>query len=366
MEKWSWNKMIDKKTKLWILIGALIVITIILIIFIKKPKEETEKLEVAVIIPLTGPGSSEGKDLLNGLLLAEEKFSPNIVLHVEDSQGKAIEGISAAKKLLDIKDIDVIVAFQSSVAIPLLTLADQYDKPLLVTGVAQDEFTKRSKNSFRLFSPARQYAAMAAEFANDMGFENVSTLTIHDEYGESIKEHFKKNFKGNIVREENFEVLERDFRTILIKISNTEAIYSVGYNIHWVSLFKQRKELGKDVMFISNQNMVSTFVQSQVGDLLTNAYATVPPSTLDNDKTKGFREEYTKKYGYEPDWVAPFGYDIVLVLDAIQKNNKNPIDAFHEIKVEGLNGLISFDEEGESNIPLVIVQAKDGELFIDN
>jgi len=331
------------------------------VLSVREP-EGTAKLQVAVIIPLTGPSSLEGEDLLNGLLLAKEEFNADIVLHIEDSQGKTMEGITAAKKLLDTKDIDVIVSFQSSVAIPLLALADQYDKPLVVTAVAQDEFAQKSKNAFRLFSPAREYAAIAAEFANNMGFENVSTLTIHDEYGESIKEHFKKNFRGNIAYEESFEVSERDFRTILMKISDSEAIYSVGYNIHWVSLFKQREELGKNIVFISNQNMVSKFVQSQVGDLLTNAYATVPPSTLINNKTKEFIEEYTEKYGREPDWVAPFGYDIVLILDAVQKSGKNPINALHDIQVEGLNGPISFDEDGESNIPLVIVRAKNGDV----
>lgn len=349
-----------KSIIIWIIIIIVLVGIIILVSYKKPVPGEKEKLEVAVIIPLTGSGSSEGEDLLNGMLLAEEEFNPNIVLYVEDSQGKATEGIAAAKKLLDTKDIDIIVSFQSSVSIPLLALADQYDKPLLVTAVAQDEFTQRSKNAFRLFPPARQYATVAAEFADKMGFDKVSVLTIHDEYGESVKELFKKNFKGNIVHEESFEVPERDFRTILTKIADSDAVYSVGYNIHWVSLFEQRKELGQNIIFISNQNMVSKFVQSQVGDLLTNAYATVPPSTLNSGEIKDFIEEYTKKYAHEPDWVAPFGYDIILILDAVQKSGKEPIESLYKIEVNGLNGLISFDEKRETNIPLVIIEAENG------
>ena len=92
-----------------ILIIIIIIIVILVVAFVIQEPEE-DKLEVAVIIPLTGPGSSEGKDLLNGLLLAEEKLSPDIILHVEDSQGKATEGITAAKKLLDTKDIDILVS----------------------------------------------------------------------------------------------------------------------------------------------------------------------------------------------------------------------------------------------------------------
>ncbi len=347
----------------WIAIVIIIVIIVLFAaVFSQRESKETNKLQVAVIIPLTGPGSSEGQDLLSGLLLAKEKINPNIVLNIEDSQGKAAEGITAAKKLLDTRNIDVIVSFQSSVAVPLLSLADQYNTPLLVTAVAQDEFTQKSRNAFRLFSLARQYATVAAEIANNTGFKNISTLTIHDEYGESTKENFKENFKGNIIYEEKFEVSERDFRTILTKISDSEAVFSVGYNVHWVSLFEQRKELGKDITFISNQNMTSKFVQSKVGDLLTDAFAAVPPSTLNTDKTKDFMQGFTKKYGHEPDWVAPFGYDIVLVLDAVQKNGKKPTKALHEIEIEGLNGAISFDKEGESHIPLIVIEAEKGNI----
>lgn len=359
--------MINRTTKIFI--GIIILVILIGAVSIFNPEKNTPvgalikeatKLEVAVIIPLTGPASPTGEDFLNGLLLAEEKFNPDVILHVEDSQSNAKDGISAAKKLLDTKDIDVIVSLQSAVVIPLLSIADQYDKPLVATAVAQDEFAQTSKNAFRLFPPARQYAAMASEFANERGFENISTLTIHDEYGESIREHFKENFEGNIPYEEKFEVAERDFRTILIKISDSEAVYSVGYNLHYVSLFRQREELGKNITFISNQNMVSSLVISEVGNLLTNAYATIPPSTLLTYEANEFAEEFAEKYGRNPDWGAPFGYDILLVLDAVQKSGKNPIDALHEIEVNGLNGLISFDEYGEVNIPLVIVQAENG------
>ncbi len=125
-------------------------------------------------------------------------------------------------------------------------------------------------------------------------------------------------------------------------------------------MFEQRQELGKDIPFISNQNMVSSFVKSKVGELFTNAYATIPPSTLITKQTNEFVDEYNKKYGRKPDWGAPFGYDTVLILDAVQKSSKKPIDALHEIRVSGLNGLIRFDEEGEANIPLVVVEVKDG------
>jgi ABC-type branched-subunit amino acid transport system substrate-binding protein len=348
-----------------IIVWFIIIIVVIGIIVVTTHKRQPEgggmkKLEVAVVIPLTGSNSSLGEDFLNGLLLAKEKINPDIILNIEDSKSNANDGIMAAKKLLDTKNIDVIVSLQSAVVIPLLAIADQYDKPLIATAVAQNEFTQKSKNAFRLFPPAKQYTSLAAEFASKMGFNKVSTLTIHDEYGESIKEQFKKDFKGSIPHQENFEVSEQDFRTILTKISDSEAIYSVGYDIHWVNLFKQREELGKNITFISNQNMTSNFVKSRVGSLLTNAYATVPESVLVNEKTKEFSEEYTKKYGHEPDWGAPFGYDILLILDAIQKNGKKPIDALHEIKIDGLNGSISFGENREANIPLVVVRAKDG------
>lgn len=315
-------------------------------------------------MPLTGPSASTGIDFQNGILLAKEKFGQNIDLYFEDNQSIATASVTGAKKLLDTQDIDIIVSITSLAAMPLLSVADSYDKPILATAVTADSFTQKSKNSFRLFPTAEDYATKAAELANKEGFDNISTLTIHDEYGDAIKQQFKNIFGGSIPLQESFEIGESDFRTSLSKISdsNSGVVYTVGYDIHGVNILEQREELGKKLILISNQNMTSNYVISKVGDLFKSIYATVPKSTLLTKTSSEFSQNYFNKYNRQPDWSAPFGYDTVQILDAIQKSGKKPIDALHEIKVNGLNGEISFDQNQESHISLISVQVKNGVL----
>jgi len=351
--------------KLFLLsIGIIIIILIIvLLIFLNTRKEENNNnLKIAVVIPLTGAVSEPGQDFLNGLMLAKEKLnSNNIDLYIEDSQSDAKDGVMACKKLLDTQDVDIIVSMQSAVVMPILSLADQYNKPLLATLISQNEFTQKSKNAFRLFTYAEQDAGLMADFANKKGYKKVSIVAINDEYGQSMAKYFKEKFKGSIIYEEKFEASESDFRTILAKTSGSDATYFLGYNPHYINFFKQREELGNNITILSNENMASNYIRSQVGSLYKNLYATAPPTIL-SDNIKEFKDEYYKKYGKMPDWTAPYGYDAYLVLDAIQKSGKKPIDALHQIKIQGLNGPISFDEKGESYLPLVVIEAKNGNV----
>jgi ABC-type branched-subunit amino acid transport system substrate-binding protein len=331
-----------------------------------KNKSETssdvKNLKVAMVIPLTGSLAQLGEDFLNGINLVKEKINPNVILYIEDSQSNAKDGISAARKILDTEQVDVMVSMQSAVVMPLLTIADQYGKPLIATTISQDEFTQKSKNAFRLFFPASKNAALAAELANQKGFKRVSILAINDEYGQSMKKFFELNFKGQIIHKENFDPAERDFRTVLKKMEDSEAIYFLGYNPHYIELFKQREELGEDITLISNENMASNYIKSQVGNLYKNFYAVTPAATIESDKTQAFREEFNKKYGHYPDWMAAFGYDMMLVLDAVGKTGGSPIDALYKIKVDGLNGTISFDANREIGSSLIIVEPENGVL----
>jgi len=346
------------KKKFNTLTGVIFILLIISLSSCQSTVKESNQLEVGVVIPLTGPVSQTGEDFMNGMFLAQDKLNSNVKLNIEDSQSNPKSGVSAARKLLDTKNIDVMVSLQSSVVIAVLPLADEKNIPLIAAAISQDEFTSLSENAFRLFYPAREDGGMAAELANDKSYKKVAIFNVQDEFGESMRKHFKKNFNGEITQEEAFLVSDRDFRTSLTKVSDdTDAVFFIGYIPHQIEFFNQKKELGKEFVVISNLIITSQLVIEEVGDIINNSYAIVPISTtFESDESKIFVEEFTAKYGKAPDWAAPFGYDMVLTLDAIQKSNKSPKEALYEIDIKGLNGQINFDEQRETNIPLTIIE----------
>jgi len=341
-------------------IGLVGVLILFVFLFNIAGTEKLGKMQVLAVIPLTGPTAPIGEDFLKGMELAMEKHDMGFELVLEDSQSQAKAAVTAAKKALETRKVDVVVSLQSSVAVPLVALAEEHNKPLLATVVSNDGFAKSSRNAFRLFPNGSESAALAAGFAHSQGFGNASTITIMDEYGQTMRDEFVKNFPGVIDAQESFEAGNQDFRTALLKTRDSEAVYFIGLASHYASFLRQREETGAGTIVISNQDLVSEFTKSNVGTLLDNAFATVPVSMVGNERTEEFSKEFEVKFGRKPDFGAMFGYDMALVLDAVEKSGKNPMEALHEIEVDGLNGTLSFDEDGEVDIELAVVEASDG------
>ncbi|MCX6804349.1 MAG: penicillin-binding protein activator [Candidatus Diapherotrites archaeon] len=325
---------------------------------------DSNLLRVGLVVPLTGAVSQLGNDFVNGFMLAKDDLNnPHIRVYVEDSQSTAVGGVNAAKKLLDVQNVDVLVSLQSAVVMPVLDIADDYNVPLIATLISANNFTQRSKNAFRLYSPAKQNAELMADFANKQSFQTVSFLTVLDEYGQSMKESFKEKFNGQILFDESFEVGQQDYRTFLMKLPDNSVLFFVGYNQHYINLLKERQELGKKITILSNENFVSKYLQSQSGLLLTDGYAVAPVSILFITQNNKFNNDFAKKYSHAPDFLSPFGYDVFMVLDKTEKNGKPLASALYEVKINGLTGVASFDVNRESNPGLLVFKVEDGNVI---
>ena len=347
----------------------LVLITLIALIVIAfyfnkdDSSKEKDNLSVGVIAPLTGPVSAAGEDLVDWMMLANDKLNSSVVLYVEDSKSVGAEGVTAAEKLFNTHKIDILVSMQSAVVIPVVSIADRYNTPFIATAISKNEFTNMSQYTFRLFTPASLDAGMMANLANKLNMQNMAAIYIQDEYGTSMEEHFEKNFKGKITKKEAFSVSELDFKTILMKIDekSVDGVFFVGYNPHYIQLFKQIKELNKNITIITNNNAGGNFVRNMTGNLLNNAYAVLPVSTIDKNNT--FAEEYRKKYNKEPDWTAPFGYDIMLFLDYLQREKGNLTNSLYKIEIDGWNGKIHFDKNREISINMTTIYFDYGKII---
>lgn len=71
------------------------------------------KAKVGVVSYLTGPGASYGEAITNGLKLANKEITEagevELELKIEDSAGKQEEALSAAQKLMNSENVDIIV-----------------------------------------------------------------------------------------------------------------------------------------------------------------------------------------------------------------------------------------------------------------
>ena len=315
--------------------------------------QEKETLKVGVIAPMTGPASSLGEHFMNGFNLIENE---HLEIFVEDSKSNPAETITAAQKFVNVNNVDLIITLQASVSVPLAGYTE--DKvPLLGTIISDESFTRDYENTYNLFPLPEEEVGESLNFIELKKYKTAAVLTLNDKYGKSMNREFVQSYKGQVLANEEYGMMNKDISTQLLKIKNAnpEVVYFIGYPGHVVRFIETYKKLGIDIPVVSSMQLQGEYVKDQVGELLEdNMYSVTPTSTLNNTNNSEFITTYKTQYGKNPDWAAPFGYDLALVLKEISS-----ADELTKVEVNGLNGKVVFNEYGESKVPLVTIRAKD-------
>ena len=121
------------------LIGLFIAILLVSeLIYFNQPNKEKnndkEIIKIGVVYPMTGSASFMGTGAKNAVALFQDKMaSMNLKHHyefvLEDSQAQPSVGLSAAMKLINLDQVDVIVDTFSGVAIAIGNLTERAKIP---------------------------------------------------------------------------------------------------------------------------------------------------------------------------------------------------------------------------------------------
>ena len=363
--------MIKSRNKLvWVLIAILILAGVIIYVNNQKqPKDDV--IKIGAILPLTGATAQYGESLRDGMDLAKEelvKKGLNLEIYYEDSAGDPKQAISAYQNL-KLKDIDIIVSALSRSSMALVPIANNDKIPLIVTVVS----AKMEKTPYvlRFYPNDTGYADAHFSVINTTKYKKISVLYVNDEFGISLKDAIKRNAKEKgvqVVYEEDFEPGTKDYRTILLKVKETspDAVMVVGASpAEIIGPLKTMKELEINADFFEIATALSIkSVRSQTDS--EGAYTTAFPFVL-NKSGNEFREQYTKKYGKEPFFAAPFGYDIVNLISQAAKGKKvsgeELMNNIYGLKTfNSSNEEIQIKENGEINPSLYSVKIINGEL----
>ncbi|MFQ6043458.1 MAG: ABC transporter substrate-binding protein, partial [Candidatus Poribacteria bacterium] len=194
-----------------------------------------------------------------------------------------------------------------------------------------------------------------------------------NDYNKGLAKFFEEQFKalgGTIVASEAFtdEDKTTDFRALLTKIKSKrpEFLYSPNYYTASAPIMMQAKELGLDVPTgggdgWDSPKLVEIGGEDVEGGVFTNHFSKEDP----RPEVQNFIEKYEEKYKTEPDALASLAYDAAFVLlSAIQKagslKGSDIRDALKMIRINGVTGNISFDENRNPVKSVVILQIKDG------
>ena len=329
-------------------------------------ESEISDTRVGAVLPVTGPGAFFGEQLRNGMKLANQEVGHN--LYIEDSETDPSTGVSAFQNLNSQHGLDIGVVAFSSVANAVLPKAEESGVPTIHTVVSASKVAAKSPQSFRYFTSGEQESPIIAEFAhNQLDIDTAGIIYPESEYGQSYQKAFQDSFTsmgGEVVVSESFPSRANDFRTQLTRIrsANPDAVLVVGLNKQLVTMLKQIEEMNINSTVLTNWILASPSVQDEVGDSDEGVYFTTPSYYLSSDdqteESKGFREQYRKKYDDNPSAYAAIGFDIVKLIERarerqVQKSPNGLTDALRNIKnFEAVMGELQVDSEGEITFPL--------------
>jgi branched-chain amino acid transport system substrate-binding protein len=204
---------------------------------------------------------------------------------------------------------------------------------------------------------------MANFFAANLKVKSIFILDDSGAYGVGIADSFQRQAEKNgikVLGRDQLNPKEADYTIILTKIKalKPDAIYYGGTSQAGVKLAKQAYEVIPDLIKGGGDGVHGASFQSGGGfPAIEGWYSTIAgPHLLEDPAMAGWVTNFMQKYGTLPGDYAVTAYDgALVVLDAIKRvaesgkavNRSNVRDAMQTTNLKTLQGVVSFDENGD-------------------
>lgn len=335
-----------------------------------------DKINIGILLPLTGSRSNAGADGRLGVELALEEVkntNPDIYkklsIQIEDDESKSTSAVNATKKLIEYNDTKIILGpLASSQALSVIPIANENKVLLLMPTVSSPKVSGAGKTIFRSGILADEQALKAAQYAlGQLRLKTFAVLYMEDETGEGYKSTFIQEVNktgGKILTVESYIPDNSDFRTGLLKIkeANPELIYVPSTSKALAVILRQMKELGVKTRVISNFGIEGNELLELAGDLANGVLYT----SISIDES--VREQFRNKYKKDINVVSALCYDgLMTIVKAIEVNkSSDPQELSHYLEtapsLPGITGGYSFNEKHDAKRNYIMKRIDKGQF----
>jgi branched-chain amino acid transport system substrate-binding protein len=333
---------------------------------------------VGVILPLTGDAAVYGQALKKGIDLAMEQLSAKgeavPALLFEDDRGQAAQSVTAARRLIDVEKVPLILGgAMSSTAEAIVPICNDSHVVLISPTATKPALTRMGHYFFRLW-PSDDYDGkiMAEAAYQKLHLRRISVLYINLAYGVGITQVFTHDFQalgGTIISSDGYTQGATDFRSLLTKIqaSNPDAIYLPGYVAEIANILKQASELGIKSRFLGVNSLYDPKLIEVAGPAAEGAVFTYPTFDPKSQQSvvASFVQAFKTKYGSDPDAFAAQGYDTLRVVARVRGAAGATGDEIRQKllslgRFDGPGGSFTFDANGDVQKELRLLTVKNG------
>lgn len=355
----------------------------LIFLFVASCGKKEVNIKIGVILSLSGNGAQYGKMIIDGMNLAiklsnennEQKFN----LIVEDDKTEPRDGVSAARKLINVDKVNIILGpIASSVALAVAPICQDNKVIMISPAASTPKLSNAGDFIFRIYPSDDYDGSFLADFSfNKLITNRASIIYLNNDFGVGLQNKFSEKYNelgGKILTTEPFPQGSSDFRNQLQKIKrdDSQVLFIIATVKEYATILRQMKELK------INRKIVApvTFDDPQIIDLAGNTaegvYYSRPffdPNSKD-DAVKMFISEFEREYGTEPSILHALGFDAIkLIVDQIKKNGLDTEkikSSLYELRdFPGASGKISFDENGDviKELQIMVIKNLRAEQF---
>lgn len=293
--------------------------------------ELPDKVRMAVVMPLSGPLTLNGEEVLQGAELAAELINAGggvagtteIELITGDSRCNPTDAVNATQRAIG-SGIDLYIGnYCSSAALATMPILEVEGIPQIVLAYAPSiTGSARTANSVRIGPSAGLQMAPLAKYAVGVdGNKTFAALAVNNDFGRSMAAAFEDAVKaqGGEVIDFQYYQFGADFSTNLTKIKNmgVDALLFVGLGNDTVSFTKSYDELGLEIPIYGGDNFSDEqYIEKQESKpqnlvfawLYDDGSARADDMAPQSEQIGEFVEAFTAKYGKKPTRNNVWGY----------------------------------------------------------
>lgn len=329
-------------------------------------ESSSESIKIGFIGPLTGDYANYGTLCKQAVQMAIEEINANggvngveIKLYAEDSEGDSQKALAAMEKLSSSDKVCAVIGpVLTGEAFSVAERAEAEGIVIITPSASHKDITNIGEYIFRTTPSDGLQGEVAGKYWYEvLGYRKLAVLYAKNDYSQGLYESMSEAFTaegGKIVATATFMVGDKDFKTQLTNLKNTdaEAIYIPDYTAEMAQILEQASQLGIDKPFLSGDGFLSEEIYTLAGQYTDGVIYTASAKITESDKNKVFKENYTAKWGVGPDSFASNAYDATYILaSVIEKVGTNRAaikKGMQQVKdFEGVNGIINFAENGD-------------------
>lgn len=352
-------------------------------------QNETEEIHVGVVVPLTGPLSSNGLQMRNGMELALGEINESPLLGgkeirfiVEDSEGTPDGAERAYGKLIEQDGVVAVLGpFTSSATERIIPVAQQNKVVAFSPTSAARGLSARSEFVFRAsltVNPLVQAGVMVTR--EQLRYNNVATIVNEaDSFSSSNHEKVKEELEKHGVRIVSEQAYSRrtgalpdltsQLTDIISAVPPPEALFISALAPGRRGVMVQARRLGMDMnipflITLSTQDDVREAADAAEGAITFTTWI----ADIDTPENRRFLKNFREKYG-EPDAFAALSYASTYILaeaiaDASSTDPEAIRDAMADIRADTLLGEFYFDRYGDAVYEPIVGIVKNGRFRV--